>query len=179
MRPIEGEVGSIHIQRNSQLKSLAGLSGIRRVNLRVRIEKNPKLHNLEGLEGLKTIEDQGDLDTLLLKWNGLKSLKGLENLTMNNGILWIQTERNLESLDGLESLESLDRLKIINNKSLTSLSGTENLEKVKSRIDIDSNQALPSCLAENLSERVKVPGKTDVWLTGNGGYDFPVCDDDK
>lgn len=126
------------------------------------------INNLEGLWALTSIGN-----TLSICGNEiLSNLSGLNNMTMIGGDLIIGSfspkNFSLSSLTGLESLISIGgTLKIIENDSLTSLDGLENIDPVSIyNLRISHNNLLSECDVQSICDYLIAPNGT-VEIFGN------------
>ena len=110
----DSEIESLYIKNNPSLISLNGLQGIgNSVTFYLEIINNDSLINLNGLNNIPNVYDE----------------------------LTIEGNNNLNNLTGLEGLQSIDNLNIINNESLTTFIGLQNIN-IGCGIDIRDNAIL-------------------------------------
>ena len=147
----------------SELITLAGLEGLRRVEGSVEIWFNDRLESLVGLEGLESVgEGLGPsavppalpaagkavhvVEGLLIFENkALRSLAGLERLVFVGGGLSIVNNASLGSLVDLGQLVEIDgSLDLWFNDALESLEGLHQLTRVRDFLEISGNGALGS-----------------------------------
>ena len=162
----------LQIVLNSALTDLQGLENITTISGQVLILQNEGLTSLNGLNGLKTIDwidingpgliilgnpdlagisDLSALTTLnggfaIAENDVLVSLAGLNNVESLGPLSFVYIGSNplLTSLAGIGKFESVDVLVILDNASLTDLSGLEILDTVAGSLDILGNSALTS-----------------------------------
>jgi hypothetical protein len=130
-------VGGIHIgyyaefscHGNPSLTSLTGLNNLTTINGDLEISCNELLNDLNGLENLTSIEGsltigtyKGAIPSGICHGNpSLPSLLALSNLTSIGGILRIQCNDTLTSLEGLDNIDagSIEDLAIYENPNLS------------------------------------------------------------
>ncbi|MCH2194773.1 MAG: hypothetical protein MK119_11675 [Kordia sp.] len=130
-------IGTLNIQRNSHLPSLAGLDNITYVQV-LRVVDNEQLVSLTGLESLTTII----VSVIIEDNNNLTSLAGLENVTQLD-FLRVRSNDSLTSLSGVNSVTELIILEIDANPQLIDLTGLEQITTL-STLWILNNDALVS-----------------------------------
>ncbi|WP_138475101.1 CBM96 family carbohydrate-binding protein [Dyadobacter bucti] len=133
--------GSINIENNDNLLSLAGLENLVRPLQNVRIVFNERLASISALTGLTRIYGY-----LSIGGNpSLTSLTGLENLNRVWKQVSIGDNTNLSDLKGIHKLGYIgDYFYLARNASLTNLQGLENLGYVGARFEITGNSTLNS-----------------------------------
>ncbi len=179
------------ILNNDSLENLQGLGGLKSVGSFFFITGNERLLTLQGLENLEIvhtfrIEDNSSLFSL----DGLSKLKeitrslhiarnGLQNLNIpalkKAGRVSVFAEPYLTNITGLANVDSIGEytsfnsgnltIGFIDNPSLTSLEGLENVELAPgSSIWIENNASL-----QNLEflATIKVDSIRDFWVIGN------------
>ena len=116
--------GTLRIQQTALADNI-DLSSLRRVDDSLVVEQNPQLRSLTGLSGLKKV------GSIRLSANPqLEDLHGLEKITSLKS-LYLDKNDKLVDLAGLERLKLIkDNLYVLVNKSLSSLSGLDSLERV-------------------------------------------------
>ncbi|WP_460975280.1 immunoglobulin domain-containing protein [Spirosoma knui] len=159
--------GSVYIEDNASLTSLAGLSGLSHtdINRDLQISRNAELTSLDGLNSLTSVGGNLRIDENA----SLTSLAALSKLIQAKGNLQISRNAQLARLDGLSSLPRVDYnliiednasltnlaalsgltligidLRISRNAELTSLDGLSNLTRVLNDIEIRDNDKLSS-----------------------------------
>jgi hypothetical protein len=149
--------GGLGITSNTSLTSLSALEGLVTLNTLL-IYSNDSLTNLTGLEGLTSI---GYLE--ILDNHSLTSLTGLDNLSYIEFGLVIGNEPignpALSSLTALEGLSFVGgKLWIIDNHSLTSLSGLENIDADSiANVCISNNPNLSICHFKSICDYLNIP----------------------
>lgn len=142
------DIGSLIIANNSALTNIQALSQLTSLTM-LQIVTNNALTDLQGLENVTTIDGQ----LLILDNNGLTSLRGLDGLTTVDGIVpdepgfILSGNANLTDISNLSAFTRMNSsLLIINNSSLASLSGLDNLESIGpySTLWIGQNPSLTS-----------------------------------
>lgn len=136
---------SLDIDRNVSLTSLNGLNNLGSVEGFVNISSNPALNSLEALSNLASIQADPTISygALYIAYNdNLQSLAGLENLTILQDELSVESNPILESLNGLEGITSVNVLKIRDNDNLNSLAGLDSLRTVRDSVIIVDNSSL-------------------------------------
>ena len=147
----------------SDLVTLAGLEGLRRVEGSVEIWFNDDMQSLAGLEGLESVGaglgPAGGLSSasaagktahvvegfLIFENRALCSLGGLQNLAFVGGGLSIVNNESLDSLVDLAQLQQIDgSLDIWFNGALASLAGLQNLVSVRDFLEVSGNGLLAS-----------------------------------
>ena len=127
--------GSLVIADNPKLSSLSGLARLRRVE-RLELRDNPELTSLRGLEGVR------DLDALVLRKNGLRNVKGLDNLR-TVGDLIVANHRRLLSLSALGQLREARSIRIEKNPQLAAQPGLlPSLVRVGESVELSANGGL-------------------------------------
>ncbi|HKU43985.1 MAG TPA: hypothetical protein VJR89_37750 [Polyangiales bacterium] len=100
----------------------------------------PQLEDLASLGGIETLSQLYVIDC-----PGLQSLSGLEALQQIAGILRLENNANLRSLDGVPNLQLLSRLEIVRDPVLQDVSGLAGLERTTIRmVDVPMLQDLQS-----------------------------------
>jgi hypothetical protein len=157
-------INKIQLNRNDVLESLHGLENLANGGWTyyLTLIACPRLTTLKAVENQKKLFglniSQCDSITNLNDFKNLQSLhslrlflnKNLEDIsalhTVRNGwgrnFIDIQRNPRLKSLVGLDSLAGLDNLFIIDNDSLTTLAGLNQVDSIRSGIKIIGNQAL-------------------------------------
>lgn len=166
-----------HIQNNSSLTSLAGLSNLSSVNSGVFFHNNPALQNANGLSGLthvggalafqdnpslKNVQGLSNLTTVVRdlvfrRCHALKNFNGLQNLSSVG--IWVVIDDNdfLKNMEGLSGLTSIGgRLWIINNDGLKNLEGLSNLSSVGQEVWLENNAIIKNL--EGLSSLTSAGG---------------------
>ncbi|WP_282179859.1 hypothetical protein [Maribacter stanieri] len=107
------------------LTTLEGLQNISSV-VKITIRLNDALVDLNGLRGLISVSDNLEL----LRNDGLTTLYGFNQLESVGNRFTIRQLNSLISLEGLEKLERVEKLDIILNQSLKSLTAISNINSV-------------------------------------------------
>ena len=161
--------GSVTIERNASLVSLAGLENI--VTLpRLTITSNDALQTLDGLNNLRIIERnvaaEGTVpDGLYIAGNPvLESLQALSSLESVEGAVHIAFNAALQTLHGLEKNTIFQKLRIEENASLTTLEGLEQIVTIGNNLEILGNPNLVSL--KGLTSLGKIT--QHLIITGNG-----------
>lgn len=148
----------------SELVSLAGLEGLRRVEGSVEIWFNDGLESLAGLQGLESVGAELGPPTvapslpgaagktahvveglLIFENRALVSLAGLENLSFVGGGLSVVNNGALVSLANMQRLQRIDgSLDIWRNGALGSLAGLDKLVWIRDFLEVSGNGALAS-----------------------------------
>jgi hypothetical protein len=158
---------TVSLQNLNTFSSLSGLENLESVGQTVQIQSNSGLTSLEGIESL-----EGVVNILIRNNVSLSSLNGLntagsgitidnnDSLTNLNGMnfgesstlyLEISNCNGLTNLQGLEELIEVERLQILDNPELVSLSGIDNVSRVANFIAIQNNRQLRNfCALSNL-----------------------------
>ncbi len=155
--------GRLNLFNNNNLNSFYGLENLKSIGSNMSVGSCFSLENFLGLENLTSIGD-----TLTIYSAGIINFIGLDNLISIGGSLQIgrfdfmgevQGNWALKSLHGLESLTSIGGdLYIINNHSLTTLGGLENLDKsTVNKLTIIENRSLSMCDLENICDYLSNP----------------------
>jgi hypothetical protein len=157
---LESIQGNLSIKDNSRLESLAGLDGVEDVWGAVALRDNPRLLDVDHLGAL---------------WLA--------------GSLVVSDNASLEQLEGLQGIEAAASVHVIDNRVLGTLAGLdvsvvgdlhvsgnaalarldlERLEMVDGDVFIGDNPRLPTCVAEQLVERLIEAGFDGrVEISGN------------
>jgi len=112
-------MGDLLIQHNSNMLDLIGLDSLLSIGQDLYIDSNIVLTNLMGLGSLATI----GRDFFIQSNNTLINLLGLDNLLSIGEDFVVQSNPALENLTGMSSLTSIEKLHVLGNSVLTSLSG--------------------------------------------------------
>ncbi|WP_425576756.1 T9SS type A sorting domain-containing protein [Nibrella saemangeumensis] len=159
--------GSLIIQNNPQLISLAGLNSLISIERGdLLIQNNPELTSLTGLEKLTEISRSLNI----LNNVKLTSIAALARLDFLGYHLQIQSNPELTSLTGLGNLRELRNgdLSIINNSKLTSLTGLNGLYMVGGVVRISNNSELTSLVGlNNLTAVGEVMYPAGMYISGN------------
>ena len=121
---------------------------------------NPLLENLDGLESLVFIgpfflNDFSDKVLRIEENESLRNIKGMSNLRLFEGSIFIGQNPKLESLEGLEKLTKIGSLFITGNDALRDLNDLENLKTLKGSIILTGNEILKDVdILGNISGRV-------------------------
>ncbi|MCF2446307.1 T9SS type A sorting domain-containing protein [Dyadobacter sp. CY345] len=146
--------GSLRIVFNNGLQNISALSKIKTVNGFLSIGANPLLTSLSGLENLTNIIGEVSIaqNTVLTNVDALSALTSIQ------GYLFISENPALVNLTGLINLRSLGNqnyVSIINNNSLTSLSGLDKINPSEiSALTIINSIALSYCGVESVCKFV-------------------------
>ncbi|MGY6650193.1 T9SS type A sorting domain-containing protein [Wenyingzhuangia sp. IMCC45574] len=141
-------LASMIVRENNSLESLEGLNNVESVEGWLNIRENNKITSLQGLENLTSVY------TFYIQKNAnLKNLKGLEKLNTVKNYLVIGSSSysspiaygnpELETLDGLDNLKEVNRIRIVHNPKLNSISALHNLGKAP-YTNIEANNSLQS-----------------------------------
>ncbi len=140
---------NLYVAENLVLPDLTGLDQVFQLGGDLMITANPSLASLHGLEGISSIVKRLYIDDN----DALVSLEGLENVSSIGGVVRIISNDALTSLAGLESLASvggdlsiggLGHLGSLGNPLLTSIEALSGLTSVGGDIEIGYNASLPS-----------------------------------
>ncbi|GGD16847.1 hypothetical protein [Hyunsoonleella pacifica] len=127
--------GGIQISNNELLEDLGGLEALEK-SWYLTIWGNKKLKNMFGLENLKRIGGSLNIgrNESLNSFNGLNNLERLGSLTIiDNPLLSdIRSLLKIKVISGSQEINSWAYLRIINNTSLKSLDGLNNVKKLVS-----------------------------------------------
>ncbi|EDP95905.1 hypothetical protein U8527_12305 [Kordia algicida OT-1] len=147
LRSIIQVTKQVEIQSNPMLTSLAGLENLQAVSGLI-VNDNENLTSLNGLEGLRTITG-----------NSI----GIGQVIINGGVISLFKNPSLASIEALGNINPQSIRQIsINNSSLTSLAGLENIVHI-SNLNVINNDALTSLNAlEGLTTL-----DTSVFIRGN------------
>lgn len=125
--------GSLRIECNEALNSLAGLSSLTYVGGSLFLAGNMVLGELTGLHNISFI----GADVQLTNNVALINLVGLHGLTSIQGKLWIEDNDALTSLMGLNNITAISGcVRVISNDVLLSLEGLNNLAWVGGNLSI-------------------------------------------
>eukprot|EP00210_Caulerpa_lentillifera_P005057 g4830.t1 len=153
------DVEYIPLSRAECLRDASGLPG------NLIIFDNGRLSDLSVLSGIYQIGGDFILFGTRDNEGSLKSLKGLENLSVVGGSLNIVQIDGIQDLSDLKSLRQVSgELLIWNNAKLRSLDGLQKLQRIGKALIIDNNRSMKTLKGlENLSEI-----GFDLFLKGNG-----------
>jgi len=132
---------NLDIYENENLNSLEGLIKLDSLVF-LSLGYNGGLESLQGLDKLSYVL------TVSLQDNGLKDLKGFNNLKRIEN-LYVSNNMNLENLDGLQVLDEIGLIRIYNCNSLKNLIGFKDLIEIEN-FEIFGNSSLVNL--EGLSE---------------------------
>jgi len=122
------EAGSLVIDDNASLASLAALASLETSLGCLDIVYNGSLSDLTGLEGVASVEN----DAKIFHNTGLETVSGLGGLTAIGGSLEIHDNPDLADLDGLGSLKSVGgQLRIFDNPALSDCEVCELLDALE------------------------------------------------
>jgi hypothetical protein len=153
--------GFLVVADNRQLASIKGLKSLSIVGRNLVIESNQSLSSLEGLNALSSVgglrvaynTDLTDLDglsslssigwTLDISGNySLKSIAGLAQVTTVPGPLFIDSNRNLASIEGLGAISHAGGVQVSGMSELTDLEGLRGLKTIGRELVLDDNDKL-------------------------------------
>ena len=165
--------GSLILEENSQLTTIQGLKSLTRVGRDLIIESNQSLRSLEGLNSLSSVgglrvaynTDLTDLNALsslssvgwMLDISGnysLKSIGGLAQVTTVPGPLFVDSNRNLASIEGLGAITHAGGVQISGMSELGDVEGLRGLETVGGELVLDDNDKLENAEALGKVKRV-------------------------
>ena len=107
---------------------------------------------ITNLDSLHLLEEVGALH---IQNTSLVNLEELSSLHRISGLLVIDYNANLTSLNGLEDVAKVGELTIYSNNSLTSLSGLDGLRVVEGQAWISENAVLQNLSGLNLLDSVR------------------------
>lgn len=147
--------GRVDISRNTSLKNLRGLDGLRGIRLPLRLSRNDSLTSLAGVRGF----DYGNLE--ISECHSLTDLADLLGRRHANNVV-LKENASLQTLAGLDSIQEVGSLNLSENPSLTSLTGLEQLGRVRENLTIFSNDRLERLPLTSLT---RVEG--NLWVHNN------------
>jgi len=105
----------------SNINSLEGLENLKNIEKILKIQRCPNLLDLEGLNSLSAIGNGYSDQGMSINFNlNIKSLNGLNNLSIIDGDLEIRGNQSLNGLNGLESLTKIEKdIEIYGNETLS------------------------------------------------------------
>jgi hypothetical protein len=129
------------------------------------------LSSLVGLEGLRRVDG-----SLLLGINtGLVNLRGLDSLREVGGTLGITSCQTLTDLGGLENVATIGSiLSLITNAELQSLGALDNLTSA-SAMGVTGNPRLPQCQVDALAARLGLECGAVVGTSCGSNDDTATC----
>ncbi len=131
------EVTEKLLVNNTNVTTLAGLTGLKRVSIWFEITNNPDLEET----GLTNLESLGVI--FFSNLPNLTTMAGLtDNFTNNGTFTIIINGTGLTSLEGLENIHTVPNMYISGNFELTTLQGLQNLTESGGGISINSNITL-------------------------------------
>lgn len=143
---------------NSALTSLAGLKNVSTISGGLFIQNNPALTSLAGLESLTSVGT--DIE---IRSTSLTSLTGLEDITSIGGTLTLLGNTALTNLTGLDNLASVGgAVTLKNNIALTSLAALANLTSIGTDLSVENNDALTSLTG--LEAITSITGDLLIWF---------------
>lgn len=145
--------GSLQIHGNEMLKKMDGLENLYEVGGGLAIKYNPVLNSLSGLANVTTI------DGLYVEYNdNLQSLYGLHSLEGSLIDIQIFGNEMLYDLTALSGLTGVSRyLEFIDNPSLESLDGIDNLLIEAYLITLVDNYNLSQCAVQSICNYFDTP----------------------
>ena len=142
--------GVLHINGNSSLTDLSGLDNVSYIKYDLRIAYNDSLTSLTGLDKL----------TYVGKEQGYPKKPGYKSINIENNSL-------LTTLTGLNSLTHISgALTILNNNSLVSLSGIDNINDWGKEAYIQGNPSLSICEVQSICEALANDSK-EIYINNN------------
>ncbi len=139
--------GDVVIAGNTELTTLAGLSGLREIGGTFLVQGNDALVDIAAIGGVKRV---GGIQ--LIGNDALIDLAGLSTLTDIDASLSISNNAGLSSLAGLDNLRTTTRtISIRANQALTSLDALANLRQAQ-LIEISGNEVLASVALPSLKK---------------------------
>ncbi|KAA6440403.1 DNRLRE domain-containing protein [Dyadobacter flavalbus] len=156
-------VGSIRINDNSELTSIAGLTSLEQIDGEINIENNDKLPSLHGLENLT--RPMGNVRVVYNET--LTSISALSGLSTIPGFLSVGQNVSLTSLTGLENLTRIEgAVSIAGNTKLVDLKGIGNLTFVGSFFYLGFNYSLKNLIGldklKSVGERLEITGNNSI-----------------
>ncbi len=128
------------------VSDLSPLKDLALINYQLRIINTAQLPTLKGLDSLEKVSAViNSFRGIIIENNiALKSLKGLERLSGNDGRLWIINNDELTDLNGLNniSFNNFGAIKIEGCEKLRNVNGLEKLEWIQFELYIRDNPAL-------------------------------------
>ena len=137
--------GGLDIHGNQRLSNLDGLASLSGVDGYVYVYGNAALTDIKRLSGLTSVGTGPVGGTLNVSSNAaLRSLDGLENITLIGSDLYINNNDLIRSLEGLANLGFVGRdVALSQSKRLVSLQGLEQLATIGRDLTIRENDTLP------------------------------------
>jgi len=130
--------GDLYINENAALISMDGVEAMQMVQGSVILSGNPSLSDLSAMAAMGSIGS-----SLVIYQNAsLSSLSDLTGLSSIGNVLWIEGSPAMRDLSGLEGIVEVQGLVLTEMDGLQSLSGLDNLYKVKSTVEISYNDSL-------------------------------------
>jgi hypothetical protein len=163
--------GVLSLHWNQQLDDAGGMDSLHSVDQGVSIQSNDRLQHIDAFDQLGTLGTDPVQSRITITGNrDLVSVVGFNGLPLIPGNLHILRNPALETIAGFAEVTQISDLSISENPLLTTLDGFANLQHVDS-LGIVNNPRLPTCMAEQLRDRL---GVTDATIIGND--DSAVCD---
>ena len=142
MASITSVAGTLAIQRNPLLLSLAGLENISEVRGNLAIGNNENLSDLQGLIGLQVGGKFFERGSVNFQNPLITDLDGLSNLK-NTYLIYIAENARLRNIDALTNISDKQHtIQIVGNESLVNLNGLSSLTYVFQHLRIEDNPAL-------------------------------------
>ncbi|MBN2716843.1 MAG: hypothetical protein JXX14_13410, partial [Deltaproteobacteria bacterium] len=148
--------GGFDIVSNANLTTVSGLGGLEKAEGKITIIDNPLLENMEGFSSLISVNSLG-----IGANSGLKTLDGLETLTIINEYL----EVGAEDWNGTGDFS---------NPALKSIYGLRNVTRVGQKVRIWGNTSLPQCQVDEFAATTGI--YNIVTISPNGDTDTAYCD---
>ena len=158
-------VNSLRLFANHKLQNLNGLSALKRVEQSLKIENLGELTSLSGADQLEYIgwklvissnvslpnlyglpDNLQTLDIEIINNRLIKDLEGFPPINELEGMLLIQDNENLESLEGIGHRTSIGRLELERNPKLLSLMELKDVERFERGVEVyDASIEHDSC----------------------------------
>jgi len=133
----------LYVEGNSSLLNFTGLNNLDSIGNDLCVNFNASLANFAGLDSLHTINGIFQVGYMWTTSNGsLENFSGLGNLALVGDEFYILQNPSLSDLSGMDNLSSVGSLWIFHNGSLASLSGLENLSQILGGLNIENNDSL-------------------------------------
>jgi len=168
-------IGGMLSISNTSLSDLIGLEGITSIGGLLFVGSNSLMTSLTGLEGLTSV----GWYLKIFSNENLSCLSGLQGLTAIGGSLVIDGQyggnSSLTDLTGLEGLLSIgDKIFILRNDGLTSLSGIDNIDASSILgIYIHHNSSLSNCAVLSVCNYLENPNGVHVISSNYSGCNTP------
>ncbi|WP_158542616.1 hypothetical protein [Lujinxingia litoralis] len=145
------------LENNFRLKTIEGFGALKEVNY-LELEQMDGIDTIQAFDNLEFMGPAGDFSDsfgfFLTSMDGIIHLEGLHKVR-EAGIVAIQYNENLESIDIMDSVEEIRSLSIRDNPKLSSLGEWPNLRRAHWGIEVHDTPNLRRCEVEALIDQLE------------------------